>query len=374
MKKTLIIIFATITYFAYGRDTAFTIIGTVGDFEHFEREYVFMQRVIDNIWEGLDSAKIIDGKFTFTGSVETPTDARVVVFVNDPTTGNFRPPVQFILEGGTINVTANIDGTNTVTGTKYNDIRQHFLDVWASFAKKRNEAFAVSRQAEQDGNEELADFYRQEGVKLNSQMFDIMIEFIASNINNPAGLMQLNLSRGHLQLEQLQKILTDANEETLQFHGIVRLMERFEIAKRTAVGQPFVDLTMQDPDGNYISISDFVGNGYLMIDFTATWCGPCRAGKPAMIETFNRFNERGFNIIGVWFDTSHETWVSGMKALNMPNWPQMSDLEGWNSIGRRLYAVASIPHSVLIDPNGIIIARNLRGEDLNRKLEELLGK
>ena len=211
-----------------------------------------------------------------------------------------------------------------------------------------------------------------------AKRLDIATKFIASNINNPAGQLQLHEKRGQLELEHLQRIFANANNRTLEIPEIASAVVHMHAIERTAIGQPFVDLTMQDVDGNYISISDFVGNGYLMIDFTATWCGPCRAGKPEMIETFNRFNERGFNIIGVWLDISHETWVNGMRALNMPDWPQMSDLQGWDSKALNLYAFNRVPYSVLIDPNGIIIARGLHSGDgpgtLNGKLEELLGK
>ena len=206
---------------------------------------------------------------------------------------------------------------------------------------------------------------------LSSEREELLVEFVANNINNFAGQSQLS-GLANLPVEKLKEVLAKANAKTLQVPEVERIAKRVEAIERTAVGQPFVDLRMPDPDGNEIALSDFVGNGYVMIDFTATWCGPCRVGKPAMIATYNKYKDKGFNIVGVWFDNSHDAWINGMKALNLPDWPQMSDLKGWQSEGQLQYVTSGIPHSVLIDPNGIIIARGLRGDDLANKLAELL--
>lgn len=366
MKKLLIIALAAVTFFACQQQTTFTIIGTVTDTE-MEGKYVLLQKVIDDAFVAVDSAQIIDGAYTFTGSVETPVHARLLV-KTDPPQQLARP----ILERGTIRVVT--DERTTVTGTRNNEILQVFLDSESAIQTKSAEIFQAFREAQQAGDTDLVTSLSELQREYSSRFEENRLNFFKNNINNIAGQSQLALNFRRLSLENLQAIFANATSRTLQLPELAGAIERMELMAQTAVGQPFVDLTMPDPNGNYISISDFVGNGYLMIDFTATWCGPCRIGKPAMIATFNRFNDRGFNIIGVWFDRTHDEWINGMRALNMPDWPQMSDLQFWQSEGARLYAINSIPSSVLIDPNGIIIARNLRGDDLDRKLEELLGE
>jgi len=365
MKKNLIIALIALMLFACGRDTAFTIIGTT---DLLDGRRVELHKQIDGDWIMVDSAQIIDGKYTFTGFVEKPTLVRMWI------EAEWTQLVPIILERGTIKVFTDANWKSTITGTRNNNIRQSLLDVEFSAMQNIQEAWRAVSEAEEVGDMERAAYLiREEVNKYWKEWFELVVEFASNNINNPAGQAQLRFSQGQLELEHLQEILANANRRTLQIPEIAAIVERVEMLTRTAVGQPFVDLTMQDPNGNYISISDFVGNGYLMLDFTGTWCGPCRAGKPAMIETFNRFKDRGFNILGIWFEFSHEDWVSGMADLNMPDWPQMSDLQGIRSRGRDLYAIPYVPYSVLIDPNGIIIARGLHGEFLNEKLEELLG-
>jgi len=369
MKKNLIIALIALMLFACGRDTTFTIIGTVKNTE-WEGLNIILQTVEDREFIAIDTAQIINGAFTFTGSVEEPTMAEILIEADWP-----RLFTILILESGTIEIISEVNGKITITGTRNNNLRQPFLDAEFAINQKINDVWQNISDAEQAGDTELVAYLREEATRHWDEWTELTTEFIANNINNPAGLTQFRLPTSSvLEVEQVQRAIANANRRTQQIPVIIRATERVETLMRTAVGQPFVDLTMQDPDGNYISVSDFVGNGYLMIDFTGTWCGPCRFGKPAMIETFNRFNERGFNIIGVWFEGSHEDWVNGMAELNMPDWPQMSNLQGWNCEGRELYGILGIPHSVLIDPNGIIIARSLWGEYLNQKLEELLGE
>jgi len=368
MKKTLTIAIAALMLFACGREATFTIVGTVANPE-LEGNYVLLQQIVDDAFATVDSVQIIDGTYTLTGSVETPIYARLVV-----RTEAFTQLGRPILERGTIRITTDVDGTSSITGTRNNDIRQAFLDSERAIQERMNQIVQAFREAQQDGNTELITSLTEQHRAYSERMQENRLTFIKNNINNFAGQTVLNTGARRLSQEDLEAVFALANNQTLQSPEVADALERLGIMQRSAVGQPFVDLTMPDVDGNYISISDFVGNGYLMIDFTATWCGPCRVGKPDMIATFNRFSDRGFNIIGVWFDNSREAWINGMAALNMPDWPQMSNLGGWQCEGARLYAISSIPHSVLIDPNGIIIARSLRGEDLNVKLAELLGE
>jgi len=368
MKKTLTIVIATLMLFACGREATFTIVGTVAG-DSMEGQTIWLYKPYGRTHIFIDSAKIIGGTYSFTGTIEAPTYA-LLRFGYPPQLHTFS---DLILERGTIRVTSGID-RSTVSGTRNNERRQAFWDAEHVISEKMRVNSLAFHEAVETNNTELIAFFTEKHREYSLELVENRFVFLKNNINNPAGQVQLRLETNYLDVEELQKIIARANRRTLRRPDIKQIVERIEVFTRTAIGLPFVDLTMPDPNGNYISISDFVGNGYLMIDFTATWCGLCRIGKPAMIETFNRFNHKGFNIVSVWFDTSHEAWINGMAALNMPDWPQMSDLRGWNSEGVRLYSINSIPYSVLIDPNGIIIARDLLGDELNRKLEELLGE
>jgi len=353
-------------------ESTYTLTGTVAKTELEGKQ--IMLRQMDGERTLVDSTLIIDGKFTFKGAVEEPMFCRLTVSEINPETGRMSNifHAMLILENAKITLTADAEGKSKITGSKNNDILQAFVDADAVLGKKQDEAWQAAREARAAGDEELAKSFGAEQRKYSEERQEQRIIFVKNNINNPAGRSQLGWLSG-LPLEQLKELIANANEATLQNPNVVKLVERIQALEKTAIGQPFTDLRMQDFDGKEIAISDFAGKGkYVMIDFTATWCGPCRVGKPAMIDTYHKYKDKGFEIVGVWFEYTYEDWVKGHKALNLPGWPQMSDLKEWKSEGARLYAINGIPHSVLIDPNGIIIARGLRGEELDKKLAELL--
>ena len=142
--------------------------------------------------------------------------------------------------------------------------------------------------------------------------------------------------------------------------------------KRDFIGQPYTDLEMADPDGKMHKISELVGEGkYVLVDFWASWCGPCRAEMPNVVEAYNQYHDKGFEVIGVSFDQKKEPWVKAIGQLKMP-WLQISDLQGWKCAAALAYKIDSIPDNILIDPQGKIIGRGLRGKSLHRRLKQLL--
>ena len=144
--------------------------------------------------------------------------------------------------------------------------------------------------------------------------------------------------------------------------------------KMTFIGQQFTDLEMADPDGKMHKVSELVGEGkYVLVDFWASWCGPCRAEMPNVLEAYNKFHDKGFEVVGVSFDQKKEAWVRAIGQLTMP-WLQISDLKGWECAAAPIYKIDGIPDNILIDPQGKIIDRGLRGKPLHNRLEKLLNK
>ena len=140
--------------------------------------------------------------------------------------------------------------------------------------------------------------------------------------------------------------------------------------KTVDIGQPMVDIAMLDTLGNTIKLSDLKGK-LVLVDFWASWCGPCRRENPNVVALYNEYKDRNFEIFGVSFDNSDDKWRKAIQDDKL-TWVHVSDLQGWNSAAGKLYGVRSIPHTVLINEEGIIIEKNLRGDALRKKVAELL--
>jgi len=147
--------------------------------------------------------------------------------------------------------------------------------------------------------------------------------------------------------------------------------EALEKMKATAIGSIAPDFMQNDTLGNPLKLSSLRGK-YVLVDFWAAWCGPCRAENPNIVKAYAKYNKKGFEILGVSLDTEKdkEKWMKAIQKDGL-TWPQVSDLKGWSSDVAQLYVIKAIPQNVLLDPAGKIIAKNLRGEALEKKLAEL---
>lgn len=164
---------------------------------------------------------------------------------------------------------------------------------------------------------------------------------------------------------------TSANEPQTVAEETVEA-EPVEAGEEDLPGEQYIDITLPGTDGKTISVSDYVANNRLtLIDFWASWCGPCRAEMPYVIKTYNDFHGRGLEIVGVSLDNDREAWINAIRGMQLM-WPQMSDLKGWECAGAVAYEVQSIPANVLVDQQGHVVGRDLRGDELYNRVRDLL--
>ncbi len=366
MKKLMMVLAASALGMAACSDgNSYKVIGTVVGAA--DGDTVFMQEIVGRDLHRTDTALIVDGKFTFTGRQDS-TVTRFLTYMTENGSNGYA--TDFFLENGQIQ--AALGEKSHVSGTASNDIYQSFKDKQNTLDEAQY-AIIESLQDTTLTNEQLNAKKAQVEAK-DAELAELISQTIEENITNPVGVYLLNRNSYVLDYETLEPLLEKLPAQYHNNDRISHLKEQIKVSKNTAVGQKFIDLEMQNPAGKAVKLSDFIQkNKYTLIDFWASWCPPCRAEMPNLIKAYNEYKNQGFGIVGVSFDKDQVAWETGIKNLNL-TWPQMSDLKFWNSKGAELYAVRSIPYTVLVAQDGTIVAKGLHGQELQDKLKQLFKK
>ncbi|WP_294480385.1 redoxin domain-containing protein [uncultured Bacteroides sp.] len=364
MKKLTYLVIATaalgMVACTGGNKAGYVVTGTVEGAN--DGDTVYLQEATGRNLTKLDTAVIANGTFTFKGTQDSAVSRYVTCNVNgDPLM------VDFFLENGKINVALNKDD-DSVTGTANNDAYQEIRAQINEITKKMNAIYKA--MADTTLSDKQKEAKQKEAGQLEDQYNLVIKEGVKKNINNPVGVLLFKQTFYGNSTEENAALLEQVPANYQNDDIIVRIKEQTEKQKKTAVGTKFIDFEMKTPEGRNIKLSDYAGKGkVVLVDFWASWCGPCRREMPNLVETYAQYKGKNFEIVGVSLDQDGAGWKEAIKKLNM-TWPQMSDLKFWQSEGAQLYAVGSIPHTVLIDGEGTIIARGLHGDKLNAKIAE----
>ncbi len=208
--------------------------------------------------------------------------------------------------------------------------------------------------------------------RINQKKLDYIAEFIK---NNPESLVclffidKLDIENNFEPFDALDKSLFKKYPDNIY---VKNLHSRIDIERKLAIGAIGPEIILPDPDSNIVKLSSLRGN-IVLIDFWAGWCGPCRRENPNLAKLYSQYHNKGFEVFGVSLDKSRKSWLDAIESDGIV-WTQVSDLKFWDSVAAKIYNVKSIPHTVLIDKDGRIIAKRLRGKELEDKLEELLGE
>lgn len=314
-----------------------------------------------------DSTLVKNGRYEMKGQQKQPVLRFVMAVVDksDPLMA------QFILENTHITINLTKDPKTTVViGGRDNEL-------WAEFNKKEEDYNSKVEPTWKIANDSTKTQVERDSAQKKLDEFNKLqnakhTQFLVDNI--PSGVSSILLGYYYTQLDEptLTKILALMKEKCPNDEVYREIVKEREITKKTGVGAQYTDIALNTPEGKLIKVSDFVGkNRVTMIDFWASWCGPCRQEMPNVIKAYNEYKEKGFAVVGVSLDNNKKAWKEAIQKLGIP-WPQMSDLKGWQSAGAALYNVRSIPATILIDQKGKIIAKDLRGEELEIKLKEIL--
>lgn len=316
----------------------------------------------------LGKGVIKDGTLVIKGGpVEYPLN--VILITEDK---KFR--LSFYLENSDITITGKLAYLSDaeVTGSKTQDEVKLLSTSIFPASKKYSATVKEYEEAKKAGNETLAAEKIKQINESASEITRIQKEFITGH---PASFAVPTLLRGlasSMSATELESAINSLDPAVAGTPIIVDLKSRIEILKRVEIGQKAPEFTQKDPSGNPVALSSLTGKNFLLIDFWAAWCNPCRGENPNVVKVYNEFRDKGFSILGVSLDRTAADWNKAI-ADDKLTWTHVSDLKYWNNSAARLYGVNSIPANFLLDKDGVIIAKNLRGEELYKKIKELLG-
>jgi peroxiredoxin len=357
----------------------FTVKGKVGSLNEPAKAFIAYRVGKTNV---IDSAVLKNGAFEFKGNIDGPTQASLRIKHDAaPIDTKKRVPLDVLpvfLENATIVVTApDSIKHGKITGSKLNDENAKYTSL---FTKMDAEVANLMKQynsftPEQKKDSVIMKPFMEKYTAANKDREPLTKKFAEENRNSYIGLIAFRASMGYdIDPKVVEPEFLKYSQEVRATNVGKSIQEAIDGAKRSQVGAMAADFTQFDPTGKSVKLSDFKGK-YVLVDFWASWCGPCRAENPNVLAAYNKYKSKNFEILGVSIDepTKKAEWLQAVKQDGL-TWTQVSDTKEGGNTAANLYGVNAIPFNFIIDPTGKVVAKNLRGDELEKKLAELLDK
>jgi peroxiredoxin len=315
-----------------------------------------------------DSATINKGKFFFKGFIQTPSSA--ILDLKDDKQDYFR----FILEPRNITITGTGDSLNllTISGSSVNDddkilkMRVEYITRWQNTNSK------LFDEANKAKNIEVLDSLDEVDNEILKETRKVVAAFVKDYPHSMRSALAILENYGYYaeadEVEPLYNMLDDKLKSSAKGIEIKKLIELY---RSVAIGKVAPDIIQTTPEGKKVNLSSLKGK-YVLVDFWASWCGPCRRENPNVVKTYSQFKDKGFEIFGVSYDTKKDKWEKAIKDDGL-TWYHVSDLQGWKNSTSDQYGIKAIPSNLLLDKDGRIIAKNIFGKKLSQKLTEIFN-
>ncbi|WP_433902744.1 thioredoxin-like domain-containing protein [Sphingobacterium puteale] len=347
----------------------YTIKGELSNLKTPAKAYLLLAE--NGGFQNKDSVTVKNGMFQFNGTVDAPRQA-LISLVRQGSKGGAASNdyLGFFIENSVIQVTAKDSIKNATIEGSQAELESKQLEAstrpLTNIIIKMNDEFAGKPKdaAWQKASDSVAGII--------AKIRDLQIDFVRSHANSYMGLYVyyhnlLSRKFNPLEMEPIfQQFATGLRDSEL---GKLSL-EKIEATKRSQAGVKVTDFTQMDLSGKPFALSSLRGK-YVLVDFWASWCAPCRAENPNLVKAYTALKDKNFEIVGVSLDQNKDAWANAVKNDGLP-WIHVCDLKGWKNEAAAIYGVSAVPQNFLIDPNGVIIARDLRGAGLTEKLLTLI--
>jgi peroxiredoxin len=327
---------------------------------------VYLQKMDSTGWVTKDSAVVKNGEFEFKGKVDSPDRWNIVLKGKEMM-------FPFFLENSDIKMIVHSDsaGLIDVNGSANQDVFKKYIVKNDSIQRLIGSLEPLYTRADS-----LKDTATMKKLDDQFNSFDngikkLIINLAKSNPSSPVGPWLIMRNSYRFEYPELDSLMHGFDTTLNHSFFYQAIAKRVGVLKRVQIGQPAIDFTMNDTTGHPVSLSSLKGR-ILLVDFWASWCGPCRAENPNVVKAYAGFHNKGFDVLGVSFDRKKDKWEKAIKDDKLI-WNHVSDLQYWGNAAGKLYGISSIPANILLDKDQKIIGRNLRGETLIAKLTELLG-